>query len=288
MSFLSFPDARGRVAGSACPRRTATYSYRQLHERSILSTHLFPTPKTDFFVHPLHLHSCLLSNCYIMMDIDMDSSVGPVIVTNYDESHSHGISVYGAEFDLCELLQTLTLSKGKTKAPENDPTVPVVPYALQRASEDAVNTEDPAYHSDAESSSSKSSSCDPPTTTTTSNPTNHLPNSCILVPRSPLPACHFLQSILASLAPESHVLSPSPYPYPASSHFRTTGGEYLDTILTHRALLSAFPPAHRGCAIALQEIARAVEVRAWRADRESDAEAVATLRQEAFLTSTWL
>lgn len=212
----------------------------------------------------------------------MDSPVGPVIVTDYDESHSHGISVYGAEFDLCELLQTLTLSKGRTKVPENDPTVPAVPYALQRASEDAANTEDPAYHSDAESSSSKSSSCDPLTTT------NHLLTSSIIVPRSPLPACHFLQSILASLAPESHVLSPSPYPYPASSHFRTTGGEYLDTILTHRALLSAFPPAHRGCAIALQEIARAVEVRAWRADRESDAEAVATLRQEAFLTSTWL
>ncbi|KAG2339551.1 hypothetical protein BDR05DRAFT_1003217 [Suillus weaverae] len=195
------------------------------------------------------------------------------------------LQVYGAEFDLCELLQTLTLSKGRTKwrkVPENDPTVPAVPYALQRASEDAANTEDPAYHSDAESSSSKSSSCDPLTTT------NHLLTSSIIVPRSPLPACHFLQSILASLAPESHVLSPSPYPYPASSHFRTTGGEYLDTILTHRALLSAFPPAHRGCAIALQEIARAVEVRAWRADRESDAEAVATLRQEAFLTSTWL
>ncbi|KAG2032611.1 hypothetical protein BDR03DRAFT_935917 [Suillus americanus] len=205
------------------------------------------------------------------MDIDMGSPVGPVIVTDYDESHSHGISVYGAEFDLCELLQTLTLSKGKTKAPEDDPTVSVVPYALQRASEDAANTEDPAYHS---------SSCDATT--------NHLPTSSIIVPRSPLPACHFLQSILASLAPESHVLSPSPYPYPASSHFRTTGGEYLDTILTHRALLSAFPPAHKGCAIALQEIARAVEVRAWRADRESDAEAVATLRQEAYLTSTWL
>lgn len=214
------------------------------------------------------------------MDIDMGSPVGPVIVTDYDESHSHGISVYGAEFDLCELLQTLTLSKGKTKAPEDDPTVSVVPYALQKASEDAANTEDPAYHSDTESSSSKSSSCDATT--------NHLPTSSIIVPRSPLPACHFLQSILASLAPESHVLSPSPYPYPASSHFRTTGGEYLDTILTHRALLSAFPPAHKGCAIALQEIARAVEVRAWRADRESDAEAVATLRQEAYLTSTWL
>lgn len=212
----------------------------------------------------------------------MDSPVGPLIVRDYDESHSHGISVYGAEFDLCQLLQTLSLSKGKTKAPENDPTLSAVPYALQRVSEDAANTEDPAYHSDAESSSSKSSSCDLPTTT------NHLPTSSITVPRSPLPACHFLQSILASLAPESHVLSPSPYPYPASSHFRTTGGEYLDTILTHRALLSAFPPAHRGCAMALQEIARAVEMRAWRADRESDAEAVATLRQEAFLTSTWL
>jgi len=45
----------------------------------------------------------------------MDSPVGPVIVTDYDELHSHGIPVYGAEFDLCELLQTLTLSKGKTK-----------------------------------------------------------------------------------------------------------------------------------------------------------------------------
>ncbi|KAG1727669.1 uncharacterized protein EDB91DRAFT_888614 [Suillus paluster] len=194
------------------------------------------------------------------------------------------LQVYGAEFDLCELLQTLTLSKGKTKAPENDPTVPVVPYALQRGSEDAANTEDPAYHSDAESSSSKSSSCDLTTTTTTT----HLPTSSMIVPPSPLPACHFLQSILASLAPESHVLSPSPYPYPMSSQFRTTGGEYLDMILTHRALLSAFPPAHRGCAVALQEIARAVEVRAWRADRESDAEAVATLRQEAYLTSAWL
>ncbi|OJA12756.1 hypothetical protein AZE42_07932 [Rhizopogon vesiculosus] len=220
-----------------------------------------------------------------MMDIDMQSPVGPVIVTDYNASHSHGV-VYGNEFDLCELLQTLTLSKGKTKAPEIDPTVHVVPYASQRVSGDAANTEDPAYHSDAESSSSKSSSCDHTSTATMT--TTHLPTSSITVPHCPLPACHFLQSILASLAPDSPVLSPFPYPYPTSSHFRTTGGEYLDTILTHRALLSAFPPAHLGCAVALQEIARALEVRAWRADRESDAEAVAALRQEAFLTSTWL
>ncbi|KAG2362448.1 hypothetical protein BDR07DRAFT_1031595 [Suillus spraguei] len=206
-----------------------------------------------------------------MMDIDMDSPVGPLIVRDYDESHSHGISVYGAEFDLCQLLQTLSLSKGKTKAPENDPTLSAVPYALQRVSEDAANTEDPAYHSDAESSSSKSSSCDLPTTTTTTTnqPPAHLlyHSPALSTSRMPLPSIH-----PRFTRPRSHVLSPSPYPYPASSHFRTTGGEYLDTILTHRALLSAFPPAHRGCAMALQEIARAVEMRAWRADRESDAE----------------
>jgi len=80
------------------------------------------------------------------------------------------------------------------------------------------------------------------------------------------------------------VLSPFPYPYPVASAFQTTNGAYLDTILTHRSLLSAFPPGHRGCAVALQEIARAVELRAWQADRDADAEAVAALRQEAFLT----
>ena len=82
------------------------------------------------------------------------------------------------------------------------------------------------------------------------------------------------------------MLCPCPYPYPAASALQTTNGAYLDTILTHRSLQSAFPPAHRGCAVALQEIARAIEVRAWQADRDGDAEAVAALRQEAFLAAT--
>jgi hypothetical protein len=35
----------------------------------------------------------------------------------------------------------------------------------------------------------------------------------------------------------------------------------------------------------LHEIARAIEVRAWQADRDSDAEAVAALRQEAHVVA---
>lgn len=39
--------------------------------------------------------------------------------------------------------------------------------------------------------------------------------------------------------------------------------------------------------MALQEIARALEVRAWQAGRDSDAEAVAALCQEAFLMTAF-
>ncbi|KIJ65948.1 hypothetical protein HYDPIDRAFT_27161 [Hydnomerulius pinastri MD-312] len=215
------------------------------------------------------------------MDIEMTSPVGPMIAVNYDEDRGYGIPAYQAEVDLCELLQTMSLSKGKSKVPVTEITS-YVPYASQSANEHDAGTEDPAYHSDAwESSSSKSSSSD-------QHPTESLPTSSIVVHHSPLPACHFLQSILASLAPASPVLSPSPYPYPAASAFQTTNGAYLDTILTHRSLLGAFPPAHKGCAATLQEIARALELRAWQADRDSDAEAVAAFRQESFLTASWL
>ncbi|KAL4064284.1 hypothetical protein V8B97DRAFT_2010933 [Scleroderma yunnanense] len=206
------------------------------------------------------------------MDIEMTSPVGPML----DETRRLGYSGYAAEVDLCNLLQSMTLSKGKSKAHELA-TTPYVPYVSQSASEHDADTEDLVYHSDAsESSSSKCSSCD----LAPIDPPTHSP----IIPASPLPACHFLQSILASLAPESPVLSPFPYPYPAALAFQTTNGAYLDTILTHRSLLNAFPPGHRGCAVALQEIARAVESRAWQADRDSDAEAVAALRQEALLT----
>ncbi|KIK97965.1 hypothetical protein PAXRUDRAFT_135174 [Paxillus rubicundulus Ve08.2h10] len=212
-------------------------------------------------------------------DIEMTSPVRPMIAADYDQDHEYGFPAYQSQVDLCQLLQAMSLSKGKLKAPAAEVTVP---YASQSANEHDASTEDLAYHSDAwESSSSKSSSSD-------RHLTDSLPTMSVAVLPSSLPACHFLQSILASLAPESPVLSPSPYPYPVASPFQTTNGAYLDTILLHRSLLSAFPPAHKGCAATLQEIARALETRTWRADRDSDAEAVVALRQEACLTVNWV
>ncbi|KAF9222483.1 hypothetical protein BS17DRAFT_192072 [Gyrodon lividus] len=219
------------------------------------------------------------SDTIAAMDIEMTSSARPMIAANYDQDHEYRIS---SEVDICQLLQAMSLSKGKFKAPETETTTTYAPYASQGVYDHGVNMEDSAYHSDAwESSSSKSNSSD-------RHHTDTPPMSSMAVQPSSLPACHFLQSILASLAPESPVLSPSPYPYPIASPFQTTNGAYLDTILLHRSLLNAFPPAHKGCAVTLQEIARALELRAWRADRDSDPEAVSALRQEAYLTANWV
>ncbi|KAN0081419.1 hypothetical protein V8E55_009043 [Tylopilus felleus] len=230
------------------------------------------------------------------MDIEMASPVGPLVAVAYNQDHQFGIPAYQSEFDICQLLQAMSLTKGKfkvgpipfiseiiiddrwRKAPETT-VVDYVPHVPQSANEHDANTEDPAYHSDASASSSSKSSCsDPPHT-------DSLPTSSTAAQLSPFPACHFLQSILASLVPESLALSPRPYPYPAANAFQTTNGAYLDTLLVHRSLLAAFPPAHKGCAAMLHEIARAIEVRAWQADRDSDAEAVAALRQEAHVVA---
>lgn len=225
-----------------------------------------------------------------MMDIEMTSPIGPMIATGCEETRRLEFPGYAAEVDLCNLLQSMTLSKRKTMKDLEGPTAtqPSVPYALQGVNGLDANTEDLAYLSDAsESSSSKCSSCDPHPTSDNSSRTAAAATTTT-IPTSRLPACHFLQSILASLAPESPVLSPSPYPYPvASTCFQTTDGAYVDTILIHRSLQNAFPPGHRGCAVALQEIARALELRSWQAGRDSDADAVAALRQEAFLMTSY-
>ncbi|EPQ55161.1 hypothetical protein GLOTRDRAFT_129453 [Gloeophyllum trabeum ATCC 11539] len=67
---------------------------------------------------------------------------------------------------------------------------------------------------------------------------------------------------------------------------QTTGpssGEYLDIIFTHRELLFTFPQAHKCCARAFTDLARAFETRGWRADRDGDPEAVAAFRNEAWM-----
>ncbi|KAF9243248.1 hypothetical protein BU15DRAFT_60090 [Melanogaster broomeanus] len=169
------------------------------------------------------------------MDIEMAYPVH--IAVNYDQDHEYKIPAYQSEIDLCQLLQSMSLSKGKFKCKRarckhGGLRIPFRRVGVIKLKVQLLR----------------------PTHTTESQLT-----SSIIVKPSRLPACHFLQSILASLAPESPVLSPSPYPYPVAS-FQTTNGAYLDTILTHRSLLSAFPPAHRGCAATLQEIARALEL----------------------------
>ena len=68
--------------------------------------------------------------------------------------------------------------------------------------------------------------------------------------------------------------------------FPTTGGAYLDTIFTHRALLHAFPRGHEQCGRAFSDLARKIDDREWRADRESDQEAVTAFLQEAMTIGT--
>lgn len=80
--------------------------------------------------------------------------------------------------------------------------------------------------------------------------------------------CGLLQAIRAQLT---------------SDRFPTTGGEYLEAIFTHREVVNAFPPGHRDCAVGFTELASCIEKRAWRADRDSDYEAVAAFRNEAWV-----
>lgn len=65
-------------------------------------------------------------------------------------------------------------------------------------------------------------------------------------------------------------------------NYQTTSGIYLETIFTHREILCAYPDAHRHCAHALSDLAYMLEKRAWRADRDSDSEAVTAFRHEAW------
>lgn len=73
-----------------------------------------------------------------------------------------------------------------------------------------------------------------------------------------------------------------------SGLFPTTGGEYLEAIFTHREAISAFPQAHKECAIAFSDLAEELAERDSRADRDGDPEAVAAFRHEAWvIASVW-
>lgn len=95
------------------------------------------------------------------------------------------------------------------------------------------------------------------------------------LPKSPEPAptycgCGLLQAVQDQLD---------------SDLFPTTSGDYLDLIFAHREAFFAFPQNHRDCAIGFSEIAKKVETRKWRADREGDVEAMNAFRNEAWVVA---
>ena len=89
--------------------------------------------------------------------------------------------------------------------------------------------------------------------------------------------CALLQNIIGLYDPAEEL-----------EDFPTTCGEYLELLFTHRELFSACPHAHTGCPAGLTRLARALELRAWRADRECDSEAVAAFRHESWQVAAWL
>lgn len=75
---------------------------------------------------------------------------------------------------------------------------------------------------------------------------------------------------------------------PDADELQTTCGEYLELIFIHREAFAARPQAHVGCSAAFSALARALELRAWRADRDADTEAVAAFRHEAWMVAAWM
>ncbi|KAJ6589894.1 hypothetical protein DFH09DRAFT_1245174 [Mycena vulgaris] len=76
--------------------------------------------------------------------------------------------------------------------------------------------------------------------------------------------CAYLQSIQSQL-----------------DSFPTTGGEYIESIFTHRQIFFAYPGGHRCCARGFSDLACSLQRREWRADREADMEAVTAFHYEA-------
>lgn len=74
----------------------------------------------------------------------------------------------------------------------------------------------------------------------------------------------------------------------AADELQTSCGEYLELIFIHREAFAARPKAHEGCSAGFSALARALELRAWRADRDADTEAVAAFRHEAWMVAAWM
>ncbi|KAF8176533.1 hypothetical protein BJ912DRAFT_698013 [Pholiota molesta] len=150
------------------------------------------------------------------------------------ETHFIGSEHYSVDMDLCDLLQTMKLdSRYDIRKPTEDiAQIALLPPSVSPPGslQDELMREVMNYHSDAESESSTSSSSSEP----------RKPAVPSKADEERLYGCVYLQTIQAQLQAQG---------YP------TTGGEYLDTIFTHREILFSYPSAHLECARALSDLA---------------------------------
>ncbi|VDC02653.1 unnamed protein product [Peniophora sp. CBMAI 1063] len=154
------------------------------------------------------------------------------------------------DVELASLIENLTL---RTKTPTRESAQ----SDFAHVSDVAMSDEEP-YLSDASGSSTSSAG----------KPSK--------APMQPEP-CALLQNIIGLYDPAEEL-----------KNFPTTCGQYLELLFTHRELFSACPHAHTGCSAGLAQLARSLELRAWRADRECDSEAVAAFRHESWQVAAWL
>ncbi|KAI0317184.1 hypothetical protein OF83DRAFT_1122799 [Amylostereum chailletii] len=146
---------------------------------------------------------------------------------------------------------------------------------------DVHMSDEESYQSDTSASSSSSgatSSSPPPLNSKpgTITPTNVTTSSAQQTTPEP---CELLKFSLGMYDPDGSDDLP---------HFSTTCGAYLELIFTHREAFNACPRSHEGCPAGFSALARALELRAWRADRDADTEAVAAFRHEAWMVAAWM
>jgi len=177
--------------------------------------------------------------------------------------HSHPMSEL--DIDLAALLESLSLQQ-RIRTMTNEPA-PTAPTASDMQMNDAENN----YQSDTTASSS--SSDEPP------SPRAAAAAAAILTTPPP---CGLLESLTRSYDPDSDSDSDG------VDGLQTSCGEYLELIFIHREAFAALPSAHVGCSAGFSALARALELRAWRADRDADSEAVAAFRHEAWMVAAWM
>ncbi|KAI9507980.1 hypothetical protein F5148DRAFT_35429 [Russula earlei] len=180
-----------------------------------------------------------------------------MVMTIPSPIHSHragpGMSELQVDFELAALLDSLTLQQQRIKTLANEPQAAPTATTVSDVQMNDAGT----YQSGTTASSNSSDAPRSATATVAAAP------------------CALLESLTRSYGLDADGL-------------QTTCGEYLELIFIHRELFAARPSAHAGCSAAFSAVARALELRAWRADRDADTEAVAAFRHEAWMVAAYM